>query len=225
MSPSTGPGNPWFSWDYVRRNSDTLVAALGEHVLLTVVTVVVAAVIAVPLAILAYRVGWLSGPILGLSGVLYTIPSLALFAFLAPFTGLHIRTVLIGLVLYALLVLVRSTLTGLTQVPSDVRDAARGMGYGRLAMLWHVELRLALPAIISGLRVATVSTVALATVGQVAGFGGLGNLIIAGFTNNYYRAQILTATLLCVALALVLDGLLVLGGRAIMPWTRSRGTS
>ncbi|MBB5872473.1 osmoprotectant transport system permease protein [Allocatelliglobosispora scoriae] len=225
MAPSTIPDNPWFSWTYIERNSDVLLAALTEHVWLTVSAVVIATLIAVPLAILAYRVSWLAGPILGTSGVLYTIPSLALFAFLAPFTGLHPRTVLIGLVLYALLILVRSTLVGLMQVPDDVRDAARGMGYGSAAMLWRIELRLALPSIISGVRVATVSTVALTTVGQIAGFGGLGNLIIAGFTNNFYRAEILTATLLCVALALVLDALIALGGRVATPWTKGRRTA
>jgi len=219
--PPSAADNPWFSSEYVRQNADTLLAALREHILLTVATVVIATAVAIPLAVLAYRVDKLAAPILNTSAVLYTIPSLALFAFLAPFTGLRPRTVLIGLVVYALLTLIRNTLTGLMQVPRDVRDAALGMGYGSAALLWRVELPLALPAIVSGLRIATVSTVALVTVGQVAGFGGLGNLIIAGFTNNFYRAEIMTATLLCVALALVLDGMLVVAGRLATPWRRS----
>ena len=152
----------------------------------------------------------LAGPILGVTGVLYTIPSLALFAILSPFTGTSRTTVLIGLVLYALLVLVRNTLVGLQAVPDDVRDAARGMGYGPTRLLWRVELPLALPAIMAGVRVATVSTVALVTVGVIVGTGGLGQLILAGFQNNFYRAEIMTSTVLTVALALALDLVLLL---------------
>ncbi|MBV1854764.1 ABC transporter permease [Catellatospora tritici] len=214
--------NPWFSWDYLRQNYGTLLAALREHLLLTLAAVVIAALLAIPLAVLAYRFGRLTGTILGVTGVLYTIPSLALFAVLAPYTGLHASTVLIGLVLYALLTIVRNTLTGLRQVPADVVDSARGMGYGPAALLWRIELPLALPGIMTGLRIATVSTVALVTVGVLVGFGGLGNLIIGGFNANFYRAQIMAATLACVGLALVLDLALILIGRAIMPWTRRR---
>jgi osmoprotectant transport system permease protein len=214
------PGNPWFSWRYVRDNSDTILAALREHTVLTAEAVALAALVAIPLAILAYWYRPLTGPILAVSGVLYTIPSLALFAFIAPYTGIGTRTVLIGLVLYALLMIVRNTLTGLTQVPEEVRDAAQGMGYGRLARLVRIDLPLALPGIITGLRLATVSTVALTTVGLIVGHGGLGQLIIGGFRNNFYRAQIVTGTLLCVALALVLDLLLAWVGRLLTPWAR-----
>ncbi|GAA1407393.1 ABC transporter permease [Catellatospora coxensis] len=222
-APGDDPRNPWFSWSYVSQNADTLLAALREHLYLTIVAVVLATVIAIPLAILAYRVGSLAGPILGFTGVLYTIPSLALFAFLAPFTGIVApTTVLIGLTMYALLTIVRNTLTALRQVPADVLDSARGMGYGKRAMLWRIELPLALPGIMTGLRIATVSTVALVTVGEMAGWGGLGELIIGGFNSNFYRPQIMTATLLCVALALVLDLVLLAVGRVIMPWTRRR---
>ena len=154
-----------------------------------------------PLAVLAYWVRPLTGPILALSGVLYTIPSLALLAFAgagrsAPTSA---PSVLIALVLYALLVIVRNSLTGLNQVPAEVRDAAAGMGYGRFGRLLRVELPLALPGILTGLRLATVSTVALVTVGAIVGNGGLGDLILGGFRNNFYKAQILTATILCVA--------------------------
>ncbi|GIG01802.1 ABC transporter permease [Catellatospora citrea] len=222
-APGDDPRNPWFSWSYVSQNTDTLLAALREHLFLTLVAVTLATVIAIPLAILAYRVGSLAGPILGFTGVLYTIPSLALFAFLAPFTGIvKPTTVLIGLTMYALLTIVRNTLTALRQVPADVLDSARGMGYGKRAMLWRIELPLALPGIMTGLRIATVSTVALVTVGELAGWGGLGELIIGGFNSNYYRPQIMTATLLCVALALVLDLVLLAVGRIVMPWTRRR---
>ncbi|MDI1464552.1 ABC transporter permease [Catellatospora sp. KI3] len=217
-----GPGNPWFSWDYLRQNYGTLLAALREHLLLTLVAVAVAALLAIPLAVLAHRFGRLTGTILGVTGVLYTIPSLALFAFLAPFTGIQPVTVLIGLVLYALITIIRNTLTGLRQVPAEVVESARGMGYGRAALLWRIELPLALPGIMTGLRIATVSTVALVTVGELVGYGGLGDLIIGGFNANFYRAQVMAATLACVGLALVLDLALILVGRAVMPWTRRR---
>jgi osmoprotectant transport system permease protein len=191
-------------------------------VTLTLVSMAIALVVAVPLALVAYRVRWLAGPIVGVTGVLYTIPSLALFAVLAPFTGIRARTVVIGLVIYALLILVRNILAGLQNVPADVREAATGMGYGRLRMLWKVELPLALPAIIAGVRVATVSTIALVTVGVIVGAGGLGTLILAGFNNNFYRAEIVTASLLTIALGVTADALLAVLGRVLTPWARRR---
>ena len=130
-APADEAPNPWFSWSYVRDNTDTILTAGREHVTLTLETMAIGILVALPLAVLASRVRWLAGPILGLTGVLYTIPSLALFALLAPFTGISSTTVLIGLVVYALLILVRNTLTGLREVPEAVRDAARGMGSTR----------------------------------------------------------------------------------------------
>lgn len=216
-----GPGNPWFSWQYVRDNAETLREALQFHAGLTARAVILALVVALPLAVLAYWIKPLTGPILALSGVLYTIPSLALLALLAPAVGTTTDTsVLIALVLYALLVLVRNALTGLTQVPDEVRDAATGMGYGRVGRLLRVELPLALPGIITGLRLATVSTVALVTVGSLIGQGGLGDLILGGFRNNFYKAEIVTGSVLCLALALVLDLLLAAVGRLLTPWAR-----
>jgi osmoprotectant transport system permease protein len=216
--------NPWFSWEYVQDNWGDLKQALVDHVLLTVETVLVAMVIAFPLALLAYRYRWLAGPLLGIAGVLYTIPSLALFAFIAPLDafGLTRRTVLFGLVIYALLVLMRNTLAGLQGVPDDVRESAQGMGYSRARMLWRVELPVALPSIMAGIRVATVSTVALVTVGVVVGYGGLGGLILRGFQNNFYRAEIMTASVLTVALGLTFDVLLAGATRLMTPWARRR---
>ncbi|MGZ4638212.1 MAG: ABC transporter permease [Actinomycetes bacterium] len=214
--------NPWFSWQYVQDNKDAILTALQQHVTLTVETIVIALVIAFPLALLAFRFKFLAGPVLGLTGVLYTIPSLALFAFIAPFTGLQARTVLIGLVMYALLILVRNILAGLDGVPDEVREAAQGMGYGRARMLWKVELPIALPTVMAGVRVATVSTVALVTVGVIVGYGGLGGLILAGFQNNFYHAEILTASLLTVALGLTADLLLAGLTRLLTPWSRQR---
>ncbi len=216
------PGNPWFSWQYVRDNSDTILAALREHTWLTARAVLIAALVAVPLAVVAYWFRSLAGPVLAVSGVLYTIPSLALFAFLGPTLGIGAVTVLTVVVLYALLTIVRNALAGLRQVPPEVLEAAEGMGYGRWARLFRIELPLALPGILTGLRLATVSTVALVTVGVVIGRGGLGQIIFAGFQNNFYKAEIMTGTVLCVLLALVLDLVLAGLGRLLTPWLRGR---
>jgi osmoprotectant transport system permease protein len=219
------PRNPWFSWQYVRKNLDSLTSALEQHVALTLAAVAVATVLGIPLAILSYRFSRFAGPVLAVSGVFYTIPSLALFALLGPVLGLKFKTVLIGLVLYAILIIVRNALTGLRQVPSDVREAAEGMGYGRGALLWRIELPLALPGILTGLRLATVSTVALVTVGTMVGFGGFGNIILTGFNSNYYKPMIMTGTLGCLGLALIFDLMLILAGRLAMPWARRRAAS
>jgi osmoprotectant transport system permease protein len=153
--------------------------------------------------------------------VVYTIPSLALFALLFPFTGLSANTVLIGLVAYSLVILLPNFLAGLSAVPADVREAARGMGYGPARMFVSVEFPLALPTFMAGLRVATVSTVALTTVGVLVGHGGLGQLIVGGFNANFYRAEIVTGAVGCVLLALAFD--LVLAGveRLLTPWSRA----
>ena len=213
------PANPWFSWDYLSRNYDEVLSQLSVHVSLTLQALAIALAIAFPLAILAHRMPRLSGPILGVSSVMYTIPSFALFALLAPFTGIGRTTVLIGLVMYALLVLVRNILLGLKGVSRDVVDAATGVGYTPGRMLWEVELPLALPSIIAGARIAAVSTVALVTVGVVVGYGGLGQLMFRGLQSDY-RAQIMTATLMCVALALAMDLLISWLGKALQPWAR-----
>lgn len=212
--------NPWISVDYVRDNADAILAATREHVTLTVVSVSLGLVLAVPLALLARRFRRLETPVVGFTGVLYTIPSLALFAVLAPITGLSATTVVIGLTAYTLLVLVRNLIAGLDGVPDDVREAARGMGVGPVRMLLTVDLPLALPTILAGVRVATVSTVALVTVGVVVSHGGLGQLLFAGFNNNLYRAEIFTATALCVLLALLADLLLLGLERLLTPWAR-----
>jgi osmoprotectant transport system permease protein len=213
--------NPWFDAGYVTDNWSTIVGYLGQHVRLTVGAVVLGALIALPMALLARRTRVLSGTLLGFSSIVYTIPSLAMFAFIFPFTGLSATTVLIGLVAYSLVILVRNFLTGLRGVPDDVREAARGMGYGSAALFWKIDLPLAMPAFITGLRIATVSTVALVTVGVLVGHGGLGQLILGGFNANFYRAEIVTGTVLCILLALLADVLLVGAERLVTPWTRA----
>jgi len=214
--------NPWFSWDYVRANWGDITEALGQHVTLTLQAVAIAALVALPLALVAFRRPRLAGPVLGLTGVLYTIPSLALFALLYPLLRDRRETVLVGLVMYALLVLVRNALVGLQGVDPAVVDAARGLGMGPLRTLLTVQLPNALPAIVTGLRLATVTTVALATIGVVVGYGGLGQLMYRGFASQY-RAEIVTATVLTLALALVADAAWWLAGRLAAPWARAGG--
>jgi osmoprotectant transport system permease protein len=211
--------NEWICPEYVRTRSEDLLSALGEHVYITVVSVLLGAVIAVPLAILARRWRRARPLTLGLATALYTVPSLAMFSLLLPLTGLSAATVITGLVLYSLTILVRNVLTGLDGVDDEVRDAARGMGYGRGRMLWKVELPLALPASFAGLRVAAVSTVALTTVGTIVGFGGLGDLLTRGMRANF-NAEVLTAAVLCVLLALVFDLVLLGIQRLATPWQR-----
>jgi osmoprotectant transport system permease protein len=213
--------NPWFDASYVSDNWDTILRYLGEHVRLTVAAVVIGALIALPLALLARRTRFLAGPVLAFSTIVYTIPSLAMFAFIFPFTGLSSTTVLIGLVAYSLVILVRNFLAGLQGVPADVREAAQGMGYGPLRLFWQIDLPLALPTFMAGLRIATVSTVALTTVGVLVGHGGLGQLITGGFNANFYRAEIVTGAVGCVLLALVADVLLAGVERLVTPWTRA----
>jgi osmoprotectant transport system permease protein len=181
-------------------------------------------VIAFPLALVARRLPRLQGLILGSSTMIYTIPSLALFPLLVPFTGITMKTVVIGLALYALTILVRSMLAGLTGVPEEVRESARGLGYGRMRLLYGVELPLALPVIMAGLRVATVSTVALTTIGTLVAYGGLGNLIQDGVQNNF-KAEILAASVLCVLLAVFLDAVIVGLQWLMTPWTHRRRTA
>src|SRR3954463_7443086 len=179
--------NPWFDVSWVVHNWPTIMPLLGQHVRLTVISVLVGAVIALPLALLARSSRVLTGRVLAFSPIVYPIPSLAMFAFIAPYTGLTELTVEIGLVLYSLVILVRNFLVGLQSVPPEVRGAARGMGYGAGRLFLQVELPLAMPSFITGLRIATVSTVALVTVGVLVGQGGLGQVIIVnGFGANYY---------------------------------------
>lgn len=210
--------NEWFCWQYVEDRQGQIVDALVEHVTITLAALVLGVVLAFPLALLARRYGRLESAVLGFSTGLYTVPSLALLPLLVPFTGLSAATVVIGLGLYALTILVRALLDGLRSVPDEVREAARGLGYGRARMLTRVELPLALPVAMAGLRVATVSTIALTTVGTLVSYGGLGNLIAHGVARDF-RAELLTAALLCVLLAVLLDAALVVLQRVLTPWT------
>jgi osmoprotectant transport system permease protein len=212
--------NEWICGKYYSSRAGDLTDALVQHIGIVVASVLLGLAIAVPLALLARRYRKLEGLIVGTTTAIYTIPSLALFSLLVPLTGLGLTTVVIGLGLYSLTILVRNILEGLAGVPADVRESAVGMGYARGRMLWRVEVPLALPAIMAGLRVATVSAVALTTVGAILDYGGLGDLLVDG-TRTDFRAQVLATSVLCVLLAVVLDLLLVTVQRMLTPWTRT----
>lgn len=225
MAQGGGPGclerNDWICGEYLRTRSQELVDATLQHVGITVVSVLLGLLVAFPLALLARHRRGVAGPVLGLTTVLYTVPSLAMFALLTPVFGVSPSVVVTGLVLYSLTILVRNILAGLEAVPAEVREAARGMGYGPARLLFEVELPLALPALVAGVRIATVSTVAMTTIGSVVGYGGLGNLIASGM-EGFFKAEVLTASVLCVLLALVADLLLLGLQRLLTPWTRAR---
>ena len=177
----------------------------------------------VPLALAAVQWPRLYGPVLGFTGVLFTIPSLALFILLIPFTGLKIQTALIGLTIYTLLILVRNIVEGLRGVDNDVREAAQAMGYTRARQLFQVELPLALPVIMAGVRIATVTTIGLVTVTALIGWGGLGQLFLLGFTLNF-STPLVVGIVLSALLAFAADLLLVAAQRGLTPWARSRGS-
>ncbi len=216
-----GVPNPWFSTLYLQQGRSELITALEQHVLITVLAVLAGLVLSLPLALLARRSALLETLVVGTAGVIYTVPSLALFALLVPYTAYTATTAVIALALYTLVILVRNAVTGLAQVPPDVVEAARGMGLGPARRLLRVELPIALPSIVAGVRVATVSTISLLTVAAYVGTGGFGQLIDQGFRADY-RAKIVTACLACVLLALVADALLVLLQRVLTPWARAR---
>ena len=212
--------NDWVCGDYLSTRSELILSSTTQHVTLTVVSVVLGLLLALPLGLVAFRYPRLRGALLSTSTAVYTIPSLAMFSLLLPFTGLTATTVVIGLVLYSLTILVRNVLAGLQAVPADVVESATGTGYGPTGLLLRVRLPLALPTLFAGLRVATVSTVALVTVGAILGNGGLGNLIYSGLRTQF-QAEVLTATVLVVVLAITADLLLVLLQRALTPWQRA----
>jgi osmoprotectant transport system permease protein len=209
-------------WSWVGDHLDDIRDDLLQHVQLTVLAVLFGLLLAFPLALAAIRWPRLYGPILGFTGMLFTIPSLALFILLIPLTGLSISTSLIGLTMYTLLILIRNIVEGLRGVDPDVREAAEAMGYTRTRQLFRVELPLALPVIIAGIRIATVTTIGLVTITALIGQGGLGQLFIDGFTLNF-ATPIVVGIVLSALLAFTADLSLVGLQRQLTPWARSRG--
>ncbi len=204
--------------DWIADNFDRYVSPFWEHVYLTLVSVGIGFAIAFTLALLAHRRRWLAPPITQVTGILYTLPSVAVFFLLLPLTGRGNTTAIIALVAYTLLILFRNIMAGLDNVPEDARDAGRGMGLTSRQLLWRVELPLALPEIMAGLRIAVTTTVGLGSLAFLAGAGGLGGAL---FDDINFRSNVLVAAGLAIGLAVVLD-LLILGlQRAVTPWTRA----
>jgi osmoprotectant transport system permease protein len=210
---------PFFDPGWVADHLDEIGVRVLEHLQLTVLAVVIGFAISFPLAIYAHRHRRIYPPVTWVAGVLYTIPSLALFAFLVSITGLSVTTAEIGLVSYTLLIIIRNTVAGLDSVPADVKEAALGMGYSPTQLLWRVELRLAVPVIITGVRLATVTTIGLVTVTSLIGMGGLGYFILQGL-QRFYSTTILVGAVLSVVLAVGADYLLIFIERRLTPWAR-----
>ena len=218
---AANPRDSWIYWEWVGDHLSEIRASLVEHIILTVLTVVIGLAISLPLAVLVRRWRPLYAPVLWTTGGMYAIPSLALFGILIPITGLSRTTALIPLVMYTLLILVRNIVTGLNAVPDDVRDAARGMGYRGTTEFFRVDVPLALPAIFAGIRIATVSTIALVTVTAVIGQDSLGRLILDGLQRDF-RTPLVIGLVLTIVLATAAE-LLLLGLQWLLtPWSHKR---
>ncbi len=208
-----------FCPDWIADNIDRYWTPLLEHLFLTVVPVVIGFVIAMGLAILAHRRRWLTGPIVTVTGIFFAIPSVAAFFLLQPITGLGYTTAMVALVSYTLLIIFRNITNGLRNVPAETRDAAIGQGLTPRQLLTRVEIPMAVPEIMAGLRIATSTTVGLAALAVFAGAGGLGSEIL---TDQYFKSNVVVAGGLAVLLAAVLDLLLLGLQRALTPWQRAR---
>jgi osmoprotectant transport system permease protein len=208
--------NP-FNWDLT--DPESIPNLLLDHLYITGVSLIIALAIALPLSFLLARYRWLYLPIITTAGIIYTLPSLAVVAFLVPFTGLNATTIIIPLIAYAQLVLIRNIVTAITGVDPALIEVGRAMGMSNFQVQVRVVLPLALPVIIAGIRVTTVTTIGIATVGSLVGANGLGDLIFTGIANNY-KEQVLAGAILVSALALVAD-LLLLAVQAIL--NRGRG--
>lgn len=189
---------------YIFEHPDRMLELTQEHIQLVGISVLAAMAIGIPLGILVTRLRWLEGSVMGVTGVLYTVPSLALFSILMPYTGLGATTVIVALVLYSLLAIVRNTVAGIDDVPPATLDAARGMGMTGSQRLFLVELPLALPVILAGIRLATVAAIGIATVGALLGAGGLGRLIFEGIS-RVNSERIVAGAISASALALLAD--------------------
>ena len=214
-------GEPLVRFEWIGANLGLIGERLWEHIVLTLIAVGIGLAISCGLSLCIRWNSRLYLPITSVAGVLYTIPSLALFAMLVPFTGLSVLTAEIGLVSYTLLILTRNIVGGLQSVPTDVREAAVGMGYTSRQLLLRIELPLALPIIIAGVRVATVSTIGLVTVTALIGQGGLGQFILQGIQRFFYTPLVVGA-LLSIGLAVAADALLVGLQRLAAPWAAVR---
>ncbi len=217
-------GQPLVRWDWVFGHLDDIWTAIQEHLVLTGIALAAGFAIAMALSLIALRYRRTFAPITWVTGVLYTIPSLALFALLVPITGLSVLTAEIGLVSYTLLILIRNIVAGIDGVPSAIKEAALGMGYTRRRLFLEIELPMALPVIIAGIRIASVTTIGLVTVTALIGQGGLGFFILQGL-RRFFTTEIVVGAVMSVVLAVAIDVVLILAERALTPWARSRAAA
>lgn len=224
MFVAQSSSKPIIVWDWIWRNLDDIWGHTLEHIYLTLIAVGLGIVISIVLSLAALRWRFVYGPVTWTTGILYTIPSLALFVVLVPITGLSVLTAEIGLVSYTLLILIRNMVTGIDGVPPEILDAADGMGYTARARFLRIEVPLALPVIVNGIRLATVTVIGLVTVAALIGHGGLGFYILRGlntFSSPIGTTQIFVGTVLSIALAVIADLSLVGLERAVSPWKRA----
>ncbi len=214
---------PLLRWEWVSDNADEILSRAGQHLWLTVVSVIVAMAMAFPLAVMAHRRRWVIQPITWISSAMYTIPALALISLLLPITGLSLTTVVIPLITYNLLILFRNTLAGLDGVDADVLEAGRGMGLTPRQLRWRVQVPLAMPVIVAGLRIATVSSIGLVTIAALIGRGGFGQFIMLGL-NTFFWTPLVVGVVLSVTLAIAADLALLAAQRAVTPWARAAGS-
>lgn len=214
----------FIDWEWLGENfTEDVVPALLQHIFLCAVALAIALAISLPLGILAARYRGLYGPLTAITGFFYTIPSFAMFVFLLAIGfSVGVTPAIIALVLYSLLILVRNVVTGLDSVPPETKDAARGMGLTDRQILWRVEIPLALPVIVAGMRIAVVTVIGIAVIASYIGGGGLGNLIFSGITRNFPTLYV-TGAVLATLLAISADLLFVRTERFLSPWTRARG--
>lgn len=209
----------WFCWSYVTGNSHDIINATGEHVTLAALSVLLGLLVAVPVSALARGGRWRRGGVYAVTSAIYAIPSLAFIVAVYGVFGLGRLTVIVPLAAYSLVILVRNIITGLDEVPAEAVDAARGMGFGRARLLWRVQLPLAMPTIMAGLRIAVVSTIELVVIGGYVSQGGYGDFLFRGLHDGYH-AEVTTYLILTVLLAVVADLLLLAIGRPLSRWQR-----
>ena len=212
------------NWGWLQRNAGMIASLLGQHTILAVVPVLVALAISLPLGFAVYRTGRGANAILAVLGVIYSIPSLALFVALPLVLGTSILSqlnVAVALIIYSVALLVRSVVDGLRSVPDSVKQSAEAVGFGWFRRLLRVELPLAMPVVFAGLRVVTVSNIALVTVAVLVASGGLGQLYRDGYTRIFYT-PLIAGLVLTVLLALVADAVILLIQRGTLPWARGR---
>lgn len=222
MIPFAQSTAPFIRWDWIGRHLDDIWEATVEHLALTGLAVGVGLAVSLALSLWSLRSARRFAMLTSVASVLYSLPSLSAFALLVPFFGLTRTTAVIPLVSYTLLILIRNIVTGIRAVDPAVREAALGMGYTRTALLWRVEMPLALPVIVAGLRIATVTVVGLVTVASLIGYGGLGGLILSGLRRSIiFPTEIVVGTVGAILLAALLDAVLLIVQRLLTPWRRS----